>query len=114
MYYDIIQSVMDAAGACRMIQEFTAGYTLETYQRDLRTRSAVERQFEILGEALNRAEDADPAFRDSLPEMGNIIGMRNRLAHGYDRVSDAVIWDAAKTDVPDLQSKLTVWLEKNG
>ena len=114
MHYDVKKSVWDAADACKMIQEFAEGYTLETYLSDCRTRSAIERQFEILGEALNRVDDADPTFRDYLPEMGKIIGTRNRLAHGYDRIEDEIIWTAVEKYVPELQNKLTAWLEKNG
>jgi len=114
MPHDVKKSVWDAMDACRMIQEFAEGYTLETYQQDYRTRSAIERQFEILGEALNRVNDADPSFRDHLPEMGKVIGMRNRIIHGYDRLVSSIIWDTVKDFVPDLQSKLEAWLEKNG
>jgi len=114
MYHDIIQSVMDAVDACRMLQEFTANHTLETYQIDPLRRSAVGYQFATLGEALNRVDDADPSFRDHLPEMGKVIGMRNRMIHGYDRVDDSVVWDTVKNFVPDLQNKLATWLEKNG
>jgi len=114
MYHDIIQSVTDAADACREMREMIEGYTLETYQQDRRTRLAVERLFEILGEALNRVDEADPLFRDHLPEMGKVIGMRNRIAHGYDRVNNSVLWDTILDFVPDLQDKLNAWLEKNG
>ena len=114
MQHDVKQSVWDAADACRMIQAFAEGYTLETYQFDWRTRSAIERQFITLGEALKRVDDADPSFCDYLPEMGDVIGMRNRLTHGYDRVSNETIWTAVEKHVPELQSKLTAWLEKNG
>ena len=114
MYHDKIQSVMDAVDACQELQTFTAGQTLESYKTDRLRRLAIERLFEILGEALNRVEDTDPSFRDHLPEMGKVIGMRNRLAHGYDRVNHSLVWDTVQDFVPDLQSKLTAWLEKNG
>jgi len=73
-------------------------------------RCAVERQFEILGEAFCRIDDADPLFRDNLPEMGDVIGMRNRIIHGYDFVDDVIIWDAVKENIPNLMSKLEAWL----
>jgi uncharacterized protein with HEPN domain len=110
MYHDVTKSVMDAVGACQAIQEFTKGHTLETYQADYMRRCAVERQFEILGEAFCRIDDADPLFRDNLPEMGDVIGMRNRIIHGYDFVDDVIIWDAVKENIPNLMSKLEAWL----
>ena len=111
MLYDVRQSVMDALDACQKIQEITQGLTFETYQQNFRDRLAVERLFEILGEAFNRVDDADPSFRDKcLPEMGDVIGMRNRVIHGYDAVSDEIIWLAVTTRVPPLTDKLAAWL----
>ena len=113
MYHDIVQSVMDAVDACRAIQEYSTGMTLAVYREKRQLRSSIEREFEILGEALNRIDDADPSFREYLPEMGNIIGMRNRIAHGYDRIQDEIIWLAVETRVPNLIIKLTAWLDEN-
>ena len=113
MQYDVKKSLLDAQSACQAIQEFTAGHTLESYQQNLRDRSAVERQFEIVGEAFVRINNADPSFRDSLPEMRDIIGMRNRIIHGYDHVADVVVWNAAKGSVPALMAKLAEWLDES-
>ena len=114
MRHDIRKSVWDAMEACRAIWEFADGLTLETYLANRRDRRAIERELEILGEALNRIDEADPSFRNYLPEMGRAIGMRNRLAHGYDRVSDTAVWAAAKENIPIMHGKLAAWLEKNG
>ena len=70
---------------------YTTGLTLAAYQEDEMRRLAVERLFEILGEAFNRMDDADPSLRDHFPEMGKVIGARNRIIHGYDVVSDVII-----------------------
>ena len=110
MKHDLRKIVWDAKEACWSIQMFTAGLTLEIYQTSHLIRSAVERQFEILGEALNRIDDVAPSFRDHFPEMGDAIGMRNRLAHGYDHVDDKVVWLAVKESVTPLHDKLTAWL----
>ena len=45
--------------------------------------------------------------------MGDIIGMRNRLIHGYDVVDDEVVWRTAEENIPPLMSKLAAWLEAN-
>jgi len=111
MPHNLQKSVFDALNACRLIQEFTTGQTFETYQADIMRRSAVERQFEILGEAFNRIDDIDLLFRDHLPEMGKVIGMRNRITHGYDCVSDVIIWNAVQDYVPSLIDKLALWLD---
>ena len=113
MLYDVRQSVMDALDACCDIQEFTKEYTLESYQADRPRRLSVERLFEILGEAFKRIDVADPLFRNHLPEMGEVIGMRNRLVHGYDVVDDETVWATVKENVPALMAKLTEWLNEN-
>ena len=114
MYHEVRKSVWDAVEACRKIQEFSAGCALKDYLADEMRRRAIERLFEILGEALNRVDVAEPSFRDLVPEMGNAIGMRNRIAHGYDRVRDEAVWLTAKDNVPALYAKLDAWLKKNG
>ena len=114
MLYDIRKSVWDAAEACRKIQAYTARQTLEMYLADNMRRLAIERLFGILGEAFNRIDDADPSFRDHISEMGNVIGMRNRLAHGYDRTINETVWTATQDYVPILTEKLTAWLDVNG
>ena len=114
MFHDVTQSVMDAIEACRKIQRYTAGQTQETCQADDMRYSAIERQFEILGEALNRVHKANPSFQGYLPEIGRIISMRNRISHGYDNVDDEVIWTAVEENVPALLEKLEAWLRENG
>ena len=113
MPHDIRKSIWDALDACRSIQEYTTGHTLETYRQNSRDIAAVERKFEILGEAFNRVDAADPSFRTHLPEMGKIIGMRNRLIHGYDVVNDVVVWRTVKEDIPPLLTKLAKWLDEH-
>ena len=107
MRHELAKCFLDAAGACRAICEFTAGKELAQYKQDLLLRSAVERQFEILGEAFGRIDGLDASFRIQVPEMGAIIGMRNRIIHGYDSVDDSIVWDAVQRHVP----RLTVWLK---
>ena len=59
-----------------------------------------------MGEAFNQLDSIDPEYRHIYPGMGKIIGMRNRIIHGYDNVDDAIIWDAVKHHIP----KLIAWL----
>jgi uncharacterized protein with HEPN domain len=67
--------------------------------------------FEIIGEALSKAEDEAPALRMRIPELGDIIDMRNRIAHGYDEVDNELIWSTATDKVPDLCTRLERVLE---
>lgn len=75
-------------------------------------RSAVERQFEILGEAFSCLDNIDDSLRSTHPDVGKIIGMRNRIIHGYDSVDDAIIWDAVTIHVPSLLEWLTTTIQE--
>ena len=100
--------MLDARNACRAIRAFTKDATLEAYSGDLLLRSAVERQFEILGEAFSRLDRLDPSYRKTDPALGAVIGMRNRIIHGYDTVDNAIVWDAVQHHIPELDD----WLEQ--
>jgi uncharacterized protein with HEPN domain len=69
-------------------------------------RSAVERQFEIVGEALNRLTRDDPNVAARIPDdVSRIVGFRNVLAHGYDIVDDDAVWSAITVDLPTLAER---------
>ncbi|MCC5914987.1 MAG: DUF86 domain-containing protein [Balneolaceae bacterium] len=64
---------------------------------------AIEREFEIIGEALYRLEKVEPdKLADRIPEYRKIIDFRNILAHGYDIIDEAVVWDFVQNKVPKL------------
>lgn len=65
-------------------------------------RSAVERQFQIIGEALNRLSKVDPGTADRVPDLARIVAFRNVLVHGYAQIDDALVWEVASTRVPEL------------
>ena len=90
----------DAREACRLVLEFSTGRTLDDYEESALLRSAVERQLEIVGEALRRLSRMDPETAARIPELESVVGFRNVLAHGYDAVSDRVAWDVVRNDVP--------------
>jgi len=69
-------------------------------------RSAAERQFEIIGEALHQAESDDPEVADQLPELRRIVGMRNRIIHGYASVDDELLWQTIQHNIPPLSKHL--------
>lgn len=71
-----------------------------TYQEDLKTKKAVERNLEIIGEAINRILKADSSIQ--IKNAKNIIGTRNRIIHSYDNISDEVIWTIVSRELPDL------------
>ena len=76
----------------------------EIYQNDLRTKRAVERNIEIIGEAMNRILKVETAIRIS--NSRKIVDVRNRIIHGYDSVSDDVIWGIVIRNLPVLQKEV--------
>ena len=80
----------------------------EVYQNDLRTKRAVERNIEIIGEAMSRIlkEDKDIQISNSR----KIVDVRNRIIHGYDSVSDDVIWGIVIKNLPVLQKEVEALL----
>jgi len=98
--------LFDARKACGLIAGFIAGRGFEEYTSDAMLSSAVERQFEIVGEALRLAELADPSATTQIPDLRRIVGLRNRLIHGYDSVDNQVIWDILQNDLPVLSEQL--------
>ena len=75
--------------AAEAITSFTPGRSLDDYLTGRVPRSAVGRQFEIIGEALNQLRRIDAALVARIPELGRIVGFRNVLIHGYDEIDSA-------------------------
>jgi uncharacterized protein with HEPN domain len=97
--YDILQS----------INEIDSYYTNKTrkfadYLSDLKTKRAVERNIEIIGEAVTRILKKDKHF--NLENAKKIIGTRNRIAHGYDKISDELIWSIVINNLFKLKEEV--------
>jgi uncharacterized protein with HEPN domain len=76
--------------------------TFEAYRIDRKTQAAVERKFEIIGEALNRLSRIDADLLATITNYRSIISFRNILAHGYDTIEDRVVWGIIETDLEQL------------
>lgn len=88
------------------IEEFTKGKELVDYQASRMMRSAVEREYEIIGEAVRRLENEFPNIFAFLTNGRKIINFRNVLIHAYDSVSDEVVWDTTIEDLPRLKTEI--------
>jgi uncharacterized protein with HEPN domain len=93
MQPDSAALVWDALSAGELIEQFTAEMTAQDYLADQLVRSAVERQFEVIGEAPNRLRRIDPLVAESIPDLARIVAFRNILAHGYAAVDNALVWN---------------------
>lgn len=93
----------DIQVACNRIARFTQGKTFEDYRGDELLRSAVERQFGIVGEALARLAQDSPDVAAAIPDHPRIIGFRNILIHGYAAVDDRIVWGVIELHLGPLR-----------
>lgn len=101
----------DMRQALGLIERFAQDRSREDYLADDMLRSSVERQFEILGEALRQLIQHDPETAEQFSERRRIIAFRNILVHAYDKVDDHVVWDVVQEHVPVLQSQVESFLK---
>lgn len=109
-----IKRLEDAEAACIRIQSFLKRVSLDTFLDSELLRSAVERQLEIIGEALGMAAKDDDSLLEAIPDLPRIVGLRNRLIHGYDSVDPELVWDVVKTKIPPLKHHLALICDKFG
>ncbi len=76
----------------------------KVYIADKMLRRAVEREFEIIGEAMGRIEKIDSSLNISSKKQ--IINMRNRVIHGYDKIDDEIIWGTIVRHLPTLKKEI--------
>jgi len=106
MPHDPLVCIEDAVTACELIIQFTKDMDEAEFYVDLKTKAAVEREFEIVGEALNRIKKINVDILAGVDNWREIIGFRNVIAHGYDVVEDEIVWDSVKRDIPILLNQL--------
>jgi len=100
--YDILTAIHEIETFLLDVPDFSS------YQADLKTRRAIERNLEIIGEAVNRmlTLQQDLPFTDAR----KIVDTRNRIIHGYDSVSDEVIWSIVTSNLPTLRLQVEAFL----
>jgi uncharacterized protein with HEPN domain len=106
MRHDPRKYLWDARRAVDLVVEFIADADRTEYRDNLFLRSAVERQFEIIGEALHQLSRRDQELASRIPDLPRIVAFRNRLIHGYSVIDHDVIWNTATRDLPALRRRL--------
>ncbi len=96
----------DVRKAADHIAAFVRDKTVEEFARDELLHSAVERQLEIIGEALNQLAKVAPDVAGRITHLRQIVGLRNILIHGYAVVNHALIWRAIHEDLPQLRASV--------
>lgn len=94
--YDIVRAAASAQG-------FVSGKSFANYTADAMLCSAVERQLEIVGEALAQLARTDPATASKISEYQRIIAFRNILIHGYAEIDHRIVWNVLELKLPILR-----------
>ena len=97
--FDILQSIEEVESYFEDNQ-----CVFEIYRNDIKTKRAIERDIEIIGEAVNRILKKDSDFK--IENAKQVIGTRNRIAHGYDNISDDFIWSIVINHLPKLKQEI--------
>jgi len=110
----ICKLMFDVLDSGRAIAQWRAGRSYDDYLSDRQFRRAVEREFEIIGEALNRLRQEDSQLAAQFDELPRIIAFRNRIIHGYDSVDDATVWGVIEKHLPMLLERAEHLLKVSG
>ncbi len=110
--YDIRACLIDIEQSITEIYEFLpAKRDFYEFQKDLKTRKAVERNIEIIGEAMDRILKTDSNF--PISDSRKIVDTRNRIIHGYDNVSEDIIWLIVNKYLPILEQQVKELIKKH-
>ena len=105
-------SLWDMLQAVQALQEYTQGKIFADYLGNPMLRDAVERRFEMLGEALVRLRQSDAPTAERISHRERIVGFRNVLVHEYDRVEPDQVWRTIQEDLPALKAELEALLRE--
>ena len=105
----LLEDIRDAAA---FIREVTRAKTLEDYRSERLLRQAIERNFEIIGEAVNRLAQLDPGTAGRITKHRRIVDFRNVLTHGYDLIDHRIVWSTIEEEVPVLLAEVEALLHR--
>lgn len=111
MRLEALKYLYDIQRAADLLVEFVRSKTFADYQRDAMLRAAVEREFEIIGEAMTKLARVDEAVVARISDYKRIIAFRNVLIHEYADVHDRLVWDVVETNLPTLVRETNVLLK---
>jgi uncharacterized protein with HEPN domain len=102
----VLKCLYDIKSAIEEIDTFldSSSTDFENYKTDTILKRAIERNLEIIGEAMSRILREDPDFQ--IENARRIVGLRNQIIHGYDAVSDESIWGIIFNHIPKLRKEI--------
>ena len=104
--------IEDIRASASFILQSSAGKTFQDYESNPLLRAAVERHFEIIGEAMNRLARFDPDIVARIGDYQRIIAFRNLLIHGYDLIDHKQVWKVVCEQVPLLLNRVESILQE--
>ncbi|WP_310567900.1 DUF86 domain-containing protein [Hydrogenophaga sp.] len=102
----------DVREAAQAIQSFTTGLDSKAYVGNEMVQAAVERKFEVIGEALNQLAKLDATMAARIPDVPQIVAFRNQLIHGYATVNPDTVWNIAQNALPGLLAAVQCLLDE--
>jgi uncharacterized protein with HEPN domain/predicted nucleotidyltransferase len=101
----------DMSVGCADIEQFAAGKSFADYAADKLLRLAVERELEIIGEALNQLLKLEPALETAITAARRIVDLRNLLIHAYATIDNEMIWKIVQENAPVLRAEVDKLLQ---
>jgi uncharacterized protein with HEPN domain len=108
------KALFDVVESSNSILDWCANKSFEEYSSDRKLRRAVEREFSIIGEALNRLRRSEPDIARDIHEISRIIAFRNIVIHGYDTIDDPTVWGIIQRRLPELKDAVLEFLREQG
>ncbi|PCM45265.1 DUF86 domain-containing protein [Marinobacter sp. ANT_B65] len=106
-----LKYIFDIKAAAEKIQRFVVGKAEVDYMGDELLQSAVERQFEIIGEAMSKLHKIDAGIAESIDDYRKMIAFRNVLIHGYATIDPLIVWGVIESNLENLIEQVTAILE---
>lgn len=106
MNNELLKFLFDIRVSIESIENYLgASNDFDAYKANKMLRRAIEREFEIIGEALNYIDKIDPTIK--ITSKKQIIGMRNRVIHSYDKIDDEIVWGTIVRHLPTLKEEIS-------
>lgn len=103
----------DILEMAELIAETISGKTYEEYVGDIRLRHQIQHELLIIGEAVAQLAKHDPSAAGRIRDQHDIVGLRTILAHRYEHVNDAIIWQVIQVHLPRLVREVEVLLAEH-
>jgi uncharacterized protein with HEPN domain len=107
---EALKLLHDIGQACEFIEQFTSGKTVEDFRNDIQLRSAVERQFITIGEALQQLLRVEPVLASSFTDSRRIVNFRNVMVHGYAQIVPDTVWGVVETGLVVLHDEVKQYI----